>query len=431
MRVLLLMLFAILIIGCSSKQEEKFRIPAEWEEHQAVWVGWSDNDDENNMVVANIIKELLPNVQVKVAFANDSLKTVAYSLLDSIGVDTSIIKSHVYPGTNVWIRDFGAVFAIDSTQQLAMLDFNWNKYGQPDWRKKQWPEYFESKYDSIKLAAENSTTSRVDSLMGVTTSAVYNKIDMFLEGGSFEYNGNGVLIQTEAVTLQRNPGKTKAQLESEFKRFGVEKVIWLPQGVIEDEHFKKLIDNKYVVGGTGGHTDEYVRFVNENTILLAWVEQDEIDEHPLNQYNYDRMSTNLKILQSSTNIEGKPFNIIKAPMPRPIETSFTIVDKWGPDNWENRKMDLEYMVKGHQLVAGDTIQAVAAAGYLNFLITNDLVLAASYSKYGSADKDEEVKRIFQDAFPKRKIVMIDALALNGIYGGGGIHCVTMQEPKIE
>ena len=120
--------------------------------------------------MANMIKELLPQVKGKVAFANDSLKTAALYLLDSIGVDNSEIESHVYSGANVWMRDYGAVFAIDSTRQLAMLDFGWNQYGQPDWRREHWPQYFESKYDSIKSAAENSATSRIDSLMGEVKS---------------------------------------------------------------------------------------------------------------------------------------------------------------------------------------------------------------------------------------------------------------------
>jgi agmatine deiminase len=143
------------------------------------------------------------------------------------------------------------------------------------------------------------------------------------------------------------------------------------------------------------------------------------------------MSVNFEILQNATDINGKPFNIIKAPMPRPIETPLTIVEKWSPDNWENRKMELESIEKGHQLVVGDTIHAVAASGYLNFLITNGLVITATYSQYGSADRDEVIKEILQKAFPNRKVVMIDALALNGIFGGGGIHCVTMHEPKVE
>ena len=89
------------------------------------------------------------------------------------------------------------------------------------------------------------------------------------------------------------------------------------------------------------------------------------------------------------------------------------------------------LMPGHTLSIGDTIQGVASAGYLNFLVTNDLVLSATYAEYGSEDKDEEAKKILQQVFPDRKIVMIDALPLNGVYAGGGIHCVTMQEPKVK
>ena len=431
MRTLTFILIVISIIGCTSEPKQKFRIPAEWEEHEAVWVGWIVNGEKKDTTLTEIIRELQSRVNVKMPFPSDSLKNSAYLFLDSLGVDTSSIQGFIFKGVNEWARDYGAVFAIDTNHQLAVVDFRWNQYGSADWGKKRYPEWYENKYDSIKSARENADISRADSLMGVVTGSKNYKIDIKLEGGSFEYNGNGVLIQCEAVTLQRNPEKSKEEVEAEFKRFGIEKVIWLPYGVIEDEHFRKLVNNQYLVGGTGGHTDEFVRFTNENTVLLAWVNEDEIDEHPLNKKNYERMSKNYEILKNATDINGNPFNVIKMPMPRPIETPLTIVEKWSPDNWDNRQVALEDLERGHTLAVGDTIMAVAAAGYLNFLVTNGLVLTASYAKYGSADKDEEAKKMLQEAFPNRKIVMIDALALNGIYGGGGIHCVTMHEPKVE
>lgn len=266
--------------------------------------------------------------------------------------------------------------------------------------------------------------------MGISTNAMHYKIDLALEGGAFEYNGKGVLIQTEAVTLQRNPDKTKEEIEAAYREFGIEKVIWLPKGVVEDEHFEMLIENKYMVGGTGGHTDEFVRFADENTILLAWMEEDEIEEHPLNRINFERMSQNYEILKSATNMDGEPFRINKMPLPRPIETPFVVVaEREAGDRLQN-KVALEDLPEGHELSVGDTIYGVAAAGYLNFLITNDLVLMAQYEQYGSKDKDEEARKIMQEAFPERKIIMMDARPLNSDYGGGGIHCVTMQEPKI-
>ena len=427
------LLFSTLLafLGCAQKEEQKFRIPAEWEEHEAVWIGWDDYDINKSATLSNVIKEVQAHVPVKVAYSNDSIKRASLKFLDSLQVDTAAITASILKGANEWARDYGAIFAIDSNHHLAMLDFEWNSYGSLAWEEEQWPDWVANKYDSLEYAYEHSDRSRVDSLMGVLTKANQYKIPIKLEGGSFEYNGNGVLIQCEAVTLQRNPGKTKEEIETEFKRFGIEKVIWLPQGVIEDEHIAQLIDNQYMVGGTGGHTDEFVRFVDEHTILLAWLNEDEIDDHPLNQENYDRMSRNYEILKNARDTEGQAFKIIKMPMPRPVETALTVVEKWSPDNWSNNQVSLEGLKKGHQLSVGDTIQGVAAAGYLNFLISNGLVLAGAYENYGSKDKDEEAKKILEDVFPNRDVVMIDVLKLNGKYGGGGIHCVSMHEPKVK
>ena len=331
MRCLILLTIVITVISCHRESEQKFRIPAEWEPQDAVWLSWDDRRASNNQVITQIIKNLEGTVPLKVVFPSDSSRQVALQIMDSLQVDSSAFESFIYPGATSWIRDYGAVFAIDSTQELAVVDFKWNQYGQIDWVYERWPAYFEGAgLDSIKSVVAHAPISKIDSLMGISTGAIHHKIDITLEGGSFEYNGNGVLIQSEAVTLQRNPGKTKEEIEAAYQAFGIEKVIWLPQGVVEDEHFEMLIDNKYMVGGTGGHTDEFVRFANENTILLAWIEEDEIEEHPLNRENYDRMSKNYEILKKATNIYGEPFQIIKVPLPRPIETAITVVAERGP-----------------------------------------------------------------------------------------------------
>jgi agmatine deiminase len=142
------------------------------------------------------------------------------------------------------------------------------------------------------------------------------------------------------------------------------------------------------------------------------------------------MSKNYEILKKATNINGEPFQIIKVPLPRPIETAITVVAERGPMDRKEKKIAITDLIEGHEVSVGDTIYGVAASGYLNFLITNDLVLVAQYEDYGSKDKDEEAREILQTAFPERKIVMMDVRPLNSDYGGGGIHCVTMQQPKL-
>jgi agmatine deiminase len=81
----------------------------------------------------------------------------------------------------------------------------------------------------------------------------------------------------------------KFEIEDEFKRvLGVTNVVWLHQGLAEDPHIWQTIFGKFVGIGTGGHTDEYVKFADANTILLAWVSEEEKDKHPLNKINYER-----------------------------------------------------------------------------------------------------------------------------------------------
>ena len=420
-----------ILAGCGPGPEPDLRIPAEWEEHEAVWLSWVDDSDENNLVLAAIIRELQGSVKVKVVFSSEPARRRSFLTLDDLAVDTQAMEAHVFPGADTWIRDQGAVFATDGPGRLTALDLGWSQYGQVDWSYARWPEWFEGRYDSVKTSVERSPGSRVDSLMGAAVKARHHKVNVILEGGSFEYNGQGVLIQSEAVTLQRNPGRTRQELETEFRRLGIEKVIWLPQGVVEDEHFQVLIDNEYLVGGSGGHTDEFVRFADEHTILLAWVDEDELDDHPLDRINRERMSRNLEILERATDLNGDPFRIIKMPIPRPIETKLEVVDDPELEGDKDNVISIHALPPGHQLAVGDTIKAVAAAGYLNFLVTNGLVLTAGYAEYGSGDKDEEARSTLQQAFPGRHIVMLDATPLNGRFGGGGIHCATLQEPKVK
>jgi agmatine deiminase len=93
--------------------------------------------------------------------------------------------------------------------------------------------------------------------------------------------------------------------------------------------------------------------------------------------------------------------------------------------------EMEY-ADGSDFPKGKPIRAIAAASYLNFLIANDAVLVPRYGTPGgdaaTLRRDAEAHAILQQVFPDRKIVPINALAVN--WGGGGIHCITMNEPKI-
>lgn len=189
-----------------------------------------------------------------------------------------------------------------------------------------------------------------------------------MEGGAIEGNGAGTILTTEEclLNINRNAGMSREDIGGKFDQLlGTKKIIWLKKGLLNDH--------------TDGHVDEIARFVAHDTILYAWTEEGA---------NHEIMRENLEILKSATDANGRTFNLIPLPLPR-----FSY--DWGEE---------------------------APASYCNFYIANKVVLVPQFG-----DKnDEQAKEILRIAYPNRTIIGIDSTDL--IYGGGGMHCITQQEP---
>lgn len=415
----------LLLSGAPVYSQDTFHFPGEWEPHEAVWLGWEDFAPFHPVSVA-IINALLPTVAIKMVASDDSTIGLAKSYLSRHNIDTAAIRFYVMPDNLIWMRDHGSLFLVNGKSEIKAADFNWNLYGIESWLS----DVFDSNPDSVsrhmKLWWLNGL-GKVDSLMAIAEKAGTITTRVTAEGGALEMNGKGTLLLNEHLMLERNPGFTKESLEGEFKRMlGVRKIIWMGLGVAEDPHIIRTITGRYVGGGTGGHTDEYVRFIDPSTILLAWVDESERDKNPLNQINYQRMSENLRILEKATDQDGKPFRIIKVPLPDPILRSVTIVEKKS-DNDTTLNLSVRRFPKKDGWKIGDKVIRVAASSYLNFFVTNGVVLLPTYVKIGSSkEKEERVRQIFTGLYPDRKLVFIDCMGLN--WFGGGIHCVTQQQP---
>ncbi|HET9430494.1 MAG TPA: agmatine deiminase family protein [Chitinophagaceae bacterium] len=408
-------------------------MPAEWEHHDAVWLGWEADATPYYPVIVNLIKTLMPHVTVKVAANSGSLLQSAKIYLSRNQIDTSKIKFYTMPGDRYWIRDHGAAFLINDKGELGVADFVWNRCGYPQWLKYKYDNNLDSITRYLGLSTESiKKTGRVDSLMAAAEGATILTTDIIHEGGAIEVNGKGTLILCEATVLDRNPDRSREQIENEFKRvLGVTKIIWMKKGLVEDQLSKggKFISGKYFSAwGTGGHTDEFVRFANSNTIMLAWISEEEKDLNPLNKINYERMNENLKILEQAKDQDGKPFSIIKVPLPDLIVKKIVAAENVDyPTNF----LDVEvssFKISDAPKV-GDTLLRVPASSYLNYLVTNGLVILPTYIQAGSSkEKEEQVRIIFQKEFPNRQIVFIDAMPQN--WEGGGIHCSTQQQPSL-
>jgi agmatine deiminase len=428
----LIVIVILVMTSCKVRDNEDFRMPAEWVPHDAIWLGWEDDQLQYLPTVVNIIKELKPHVAVKVAASGDSLMRVAKKYLSEQGIDSMQIEFHNMPGDRYWIRDHGAAFLVNGNGELGVADFAWNRYGYPGFLEIKYNNNRDSVAKHLKeRAPQAKQTGAVDSLMAVAEGATIFKTDVNHEGGAIEVNGKGTLILCEATVFQRNPGRTKEELEIEFRRvLGVTNIIWMKRGLADDPlHFFRRIADNYVGGGTGGHTDEFVRFANETTVLLAWVDESEKDLNPVNRMNYERMSENLKILEQSKDQDGRALKIVKVPLPDLITQKITAKESMD----ENLLTPSPYLKPSYFPLSeapneGDSLLRVPAASYLNYLVTNGVVLLPTYVAAGSSqEKEDEVKRIFQEQFPGRRIVFIDSMPLN--WSGGGIHCSTQQQPS--
>lgn len=367
---------------------------------------------------------------MKIAASSDSLLQVAKSILSKNGIDTVKIKFYKLDGDRYWIRDHGAAFLVNEKGELGVADFEWNGYGFPGWLKMKYDGNADSVSKYLKIrSTKMKLTGAVDSLMAIQEKAKIMKVKVKHEGGAIEVNGKGTLILCEATVFQRNPELSRDDIEKEFKRgLGVTKIIWMKRGLADDPNsfFRRIADN-YIGGGTGGHTDEFVRFANSTTVMLAWVSEEEKDLNPINKMNYERMKENFEILSQSKDQDGNPLNIIKVPLPDLIVKK-VIVRKF-PDTESPNTFDVRptAFIASEAPKLGDTLLRVPAASYMNYLITNGVVLLPSYVEMGSSrEKEEKVRAIFHEQFPDRELKFMN-VAIN--WHGGGIHCSTQQQPS--
>ena len=64
------------------------------------------------------------------------------------------------------------------------------------------------------------------------------------------------------------------------------------------------------------------------------------------------------------------------------------------------------------------------ASYINFYSTKNTIFIPKFN----VKEDEEVYDIFKTLFNNKKIEMIESANIN--YGGGNLHCITMNVPKL-
>ena len=389
--------------------------PAEFEPHRALWMAWPTYENKLGLPTEPLLIEIIRATEGRVAIEllaqDDGEAELIRARLAREAVPSDHVTLRSVPHGDIWMRDMGPIFLRGDRGGLRIADFGFNMWG------------YESA-DSPNSLLEEAVDRRVADLLGHQVV----KSPLISEGGSREFNGRGVMIAVEAVERQRNPDWTLEAMEAEFGRvLGVSKVIWLAEGMAEDElTFRgRLPGDVYTVITTGGHVDEFARFADPRTILLAEVTEEERRTDPIAAISHRRLEESHRRLSAATDLDGNPFRIVRVPVP---DSLFATMRRGDGVFDYIRPLDYE---DGSRIEPDDEITVIAAASYLNFQVTNGLVLAQKYWKPGGPEslrrKDEAALAILREAFPGREILPLDAMAVN--LGGGGIHCVLQQEPR--
>ena len=181
-----------------------------------------------------------------------------------------------------WARDIGPTFVRNEEGELRGIDWQFNAWG--------------GIYNGLyaEWQADNAVAREVANTLSAN---VYDQRDFVLEGGSIHVDGEGTCVVTEACLLSkgRNPDMTKEQIEERLKKtLGVEKVIWLPHGIFNDE--------------TDEHVDNGFAFTAPGEAVLAWTE-DESDPQ------YEMSRCNLEVLENEVDAKGRKIKVHKLPIP--------------------------------------------------------------------------------------------------------------------
>ena len=192
-----------------------------------------------------------------------------------------------------------------------------------------------------------------------------------MEGGAIHVDGEGTLITTESCLLNknRNPGLDKKDIEEIFKAYlGIEKVIWLVGGLEDDD--------------TDGHVDEVACFYNPASLFM-------LTTFDKSDGNYKVLQENIAIIKAEKDAKGRSFTVQEIEQPARRD----LIDK--------RRMSLSY---------------------LNFYLANGAVIMPSFKDI----QDSKAFDIISKAYPNRRVIQVPALDV--FKGGGGIHCITQQQP---
>ena len=355
-----------------------FTMPAEWEPHAATWLAWPHEKSDwpgkfraIPWVVAEMARVLGQGERVRILVRGTKDLERARRTLKTSGVDMKQIDFVRARTDRSWTRDFLPIFvtrpgrakkkgSAKGKPRLAAVSFRFD-----GWRK--YDNHHHDRRAGRKAAAWLDTTVFEPI---VTLGKKHRKV--VLEGGAIDVDGEGTLLATEECLLTgktaRNPELGRGLSEQILRDYlGAEKVIWLGRGIVGDD--------------TGGHIDDFARFVAGGRVVLA-------QEKNARDANYRILAEARERLEGARDARGRGLDVIPLPMPAPVV-------------FDRQRLP---------------------ASYANFYIGTAAVLVPTFDDVA----DRRALGILSELFPDREVVGIHARDF--VLGLGTMHCATQQEP---
>jgi agmatine deiminase len=270
-----------------------FRMPGEWEPHEATWLAfphnvadWPGKFGPIPWVYGEIVRKLVPGERVNLLVDDAAHEAKARRVLDRVGANLTQVTFRRFPTNRIWMRDAGPIF-VRGRRELAIARFRFNAWAKyDDWKK------------------DDQIPSRASKALGVPIRPVEHRgREVVLEGGGIDVNGAGTILTTEECLLDpevqvRNPGFGRADYERVFAgALGATNTIWLGRGIAGDD--------------THGHVDDLARFVDRKTIVLC-------REPNPSDANHRPLEENWERLQSARLEDGSRPEVVALPMPAPV-----------------------------------------------------------------------------------------------------------------
>lgn len=344
-----------------------FSMPAEWERHEATWLGWPHNPtdwpdklDTICWVYGEIVRKISPGERIRMLVDSAAGEKTARRYLKRAGADPARVEFIRHATNRGWMRDSGPIFVRrqkSKRMETAIVHFHFNAWAKySDWKRdRQVPEA------AARLLHKRLFNAQTDNR------------DFVLEGGGIEVNGRGTLLTTEECYLHptiqvRNPGLDRKGFEKALRDYlGATNVFWLAAGPVGDD--------------THGHIDDICRFVDPKTVVL-------VKEDNTKDANYAPLNENWERIQDLRLEDGSKPEVVSLPMPGPLYFD------------------------------GDRLPA----SYANFYISNHAVLVPTFND----PKDRVALGLLGELFKDRVVVGIHAVDL--VLGFGTLHCLTQQQP---